>query len=243
MWVRERVHDEKVNQMRKMKMLGLELRDYSVKEALRLTGQYLNNSRLDTVSFLSTDILLSAGENSNLKLWLEAMDLTIPISVEILHAAGITNRSRIKEVENSIFYREFLKRLSNEQKTLYILTETEDTLKAALAFMQANAKGIKIVGSYVFENLAGDVNEIINDINSVTPDVVISRLLSPKQEQFVYENKNKINAKIWLALENSFVMKENAKGLKFNRLSKLIENTVFRRMVSKYENNRNQKDS
>ncbi len=229
--------------MRKMQLLGIELRDYSVKESLRLVGQYLNNARLDTICFLSTDTLLNAREDKNLKLWLESMDLTIPVSEEILHAAGITNRTRIKEVINSTFYREFIRRLSNEKRTMFILTETQSVLDASREYIEKNAAGIQIVGTYAFENLTGDEATIINDINSVVPDIVISRLSSPKQEQFVFENKSKINAKIWIALKDTFVAKENAKGLKFEKLSKLIEKTIFRRMVTKYENDQSKGDS
>ncbi len=229
--------------MRKMQLLGIELRDYSVKEALRLVGQYLNNAKLDTICFLSTDILLNAGEDENLKTWLESMDLTIPVSVEILHAAGITNRSRIKEVENSVFYREFVKRLSNERRTMFLLTETESVLEASRQYIEQYASGIQVVGTYAFENLTGDADSIINDINGAAPDIVLSRLSSPKQEQFVFENKNKINAKIWVALKDTFTIKEGNKGLKFEKLSKLIEKTIFRRMVSKYENNQGKGDS
>ena len=226
-----------------MQLLGIELRDYSVKESLRLVGQYLNDAKLDTICFLSTDILLNAGEDENLKLWLESMDLTIPVSEEILHAAGITNRSRIKEVVNSVFYKEFVKRLSNEKRTMFILEETQSVLDASVEYIEKYASGIQLVGTYAFENLTGDEASIINDINAAVPDIVISRLSSPRQEQFVFENKNKINAKIWVALKDTFVAKENVKGLKFEKLSKLIEKTIFRRMVSKYENNQGKGDS
>ena len=180
--------------MRKMQLLGIELRDYSVKESLRLVGQYLNDAKLDTICFLSTDILLNAGEDENLKLWLESMDLTIPVSEEILHAAGITNRSRIKEVVNSVFYKEFVKRLSNEKRTMFILEETQSVLDASVEYIEKYASGIQLVGTYAFENLTGDEASIINDINAAVPDIVISRLSSPRQEQFVFENKNKITA-------------------------------------------------
>ena len=229
--------------MRKMQLLGIGLRDYSVKEALRLVSQYLNDAKLDTICFLSTDILLNAGEDDNLKVWLESMDLTVPVSIEILHAAGITNRSRIKEVVNSVFYKEFVKRLSNEKRTMFILEETQSVLDASVEYIEKYASGIQLVGTYAFENLTGDEASIINDINAAVPDIVISRLSSPRQEQFVFENKNKINAKIWVALKDTFVAKENVKGLKFEKLSKLIEKTIFRRMVSKYENNQGKGDS
>ena len=228
--------------MRKMQLLGIGLRDYSVKEAMRLAGQYLNDAKLDTICFLSTDILLNAGEDDRLKVWLESMDLTIPVSVEILHAAGITNRGRLKEVEGSVFYKEFIKRLSSEKRTMFILAETENVLQSSIEYIEQYAPGIQVVGQYAFEHLSGDVDSVINDINGTVPDIVLSRLSSPKQEQFVFENKNKINAKIWVALKDSFKVKEGTKGLKFEKLSKLIEKTIFRRMVSKYESDQGKGD-
>ena len=46
-----------------------------------------------------------------------------------------------------------------------------------------------------------------------------------------------------MALKDTFTIKEGNKGLKFEKLSKLIEKTIFRRMVSKYENNQGKGDS
>ena len=229
--------------MRKLQLLGIELRDYSVKESMRFVGQYLNDAKLDTICFLSTDILLNAGEDANLKLWLESMDLTIPVSAEILHAAGITNRSRLKEVENSVFYKEFVKRLSNEKRTMFILAETQNIMEVSVEYLEKYAPGIQVAGTYIFEESTSDVDSVINEINEAAPDIVLSRLSSPRQEQFVFENKNKINAKIWVALKDTFVAKENTKGLKFEKLNKLIEKTIFRRMVSKYESDQGKGDS
>ena len=229
--------------MKKMNIMGIELRDYSLKEASRLIGQYLSNSRLDIVYFLSIDILVQAGESENLKKWLESMELTVPVSTEILAAAGITSKTRVKEVENNAFYKALIKRLSNERCTMFLLTETEAALQKSKEYIATHASGIEVIGSYAFENLSGDVDTIINDINSAVPDVVMSRLVSPKQEQFVYENRNKINSKIWLAINDTFTIKESSMGLKLEKLSRLIDKTIFRRMVSKYENNQEKGDS
>lgn len=228
--------------MKDMNVLGIELKDYSVKEAMRMVNQFLKDAKVDTVYFLSTDILLSAGDNQELKLWLQSMDLTVPVSTEILYAANLAGRQRLKEVENSSFYTEFMRKISMEKRTVFILAEKEATVNASREYLEKNLPGVQLVGTYAFENLTGDSDVIINEINSTFPDIVFSRLPSPKQEQFVYENKSKVNAKLWVALKENFVVKEEKSGLKIKKLSTLIEKTIFRRHVSKYENNQEKSD-
>lgn len=228
--------------MKDMNVLGIELKDYSVKEAMKLVSQFLKDAKVDTVCFLSTDILLNAGDNPELKMWLQSMDLTVPVSSEILYAANLASRQRLKEVENSSFYTEFMKKISAEKRTAFILTEKEETVKNSKDYLEKNAPGVQVVGAYAFETLTGDSDVIINEINSTFPDIVFSRLPFPKQEQFVYENKSKINAKLWVALKENFIAKEGKTSLKIKNLSTLIEKTIFRRLVSKYENKQEKGD-
>jgi len=222
--------------MKDMCVLGIELKDYSVKEAMRMVGQFLKDAKVDTVCFLSTDILVSAGDNPDLKQWLESMDLTVPVSTEILNAANLASRQRIKEVENSSFYTSLLKKISAEKRTVFLLTEKEETIGTTKEYLEKNAPGIQIAGTFAFENLSGDPDIIINEINSTFSDIVISRLPSPKQEQFIFENKAKVNAKLWVALKENFAAKEGKNNSKIKNLSTLIEKTIFRRIVSRYKN-------
>lgn len=220
--------------MKDLNVLGVELKDYSVKEAMRMVDQFFKSAKLDTICFLSTDILVNAGESVDLKLWLESMDLTVPVSTEILYAANLGNRQRLKEVENSLFYTMFIKKISSEKRTVFLLTEKEETIKVSREYLELYAPGVQIAGAYALENLTGDQDVIINEINNTFPDIVFSRLPSPRQEQFVYENKTRINAKVWIALKDNFVAKEKS-SLKIKNLSTLIEKTIFRRKVSRYE--------
>lgn len=228
--------------MKNMRVLGIELKDYSVKEAMRMVDRFLKNAKVDTICFLSTEILVTAGDSPELKLWLESMDLTVPISTEILYAANLASRQRLKEVENSSFYTAFIRKLSTEKRTVFILTEKEETIRTSTEYLEKNAPGVQIVGSYAFESLTGDPDTIVNEINSTSPDIVFSRLPSPKQERFVYENKSKMNAKLWVAIKENFLAKEGKNSLKIRNLSTLIEKTIFRRTVSKYVNGREKGD-
>lgn len=225
--------------MKEMHVFGMDLADFPVKEALRKIDEYLENAKVNTVSFLSMDVLMAAGEDEELRTYLSSMDLTVPISTEILDAAGIAGRSRLKEVEEGKFYKELMKKVSDEKRTAFLLTEKEETIESFGEYLKNLAPGIEIVGSFAYEKLSGDSDMIVNEINSTFPDIVFSRLGSPKQEKFVYENAPKLNVKLWVALKEEFAAKLPQRDNGFKRLRKMIQSLIFKRRLNKYNNDDN----
>lgn len=224
--------------MRRINVLGVELRDYSVKESMKLILQYLNSGSLDTVAFLTTGLLMEAKDNSELKNFIETMDMTVPVTTDILTAGGLNSRNREKEVENNIFLKELMKRLAKDKKKIFLLAETENDLIFMREMLLKFDNRLTFFGSYAYENLTGTEDAIINEINSVIPDVVISVLSSPKQEHMISENKMKVNARVWIALTNANLKTTESGELKHGKLHTMINKTIFKRVVTKYENDR-----
>ena len=225
--------------MKEMHVFGMDLADYSVKEALRKVDEYLVDAKVNTVSFLSMDVLMAASEDEELRTYLSGMDLTIPISTEILSAAGIAGRSRLKEVEEGKFYRELMRKVSWDKRSAFLLTEKEETIESFGAYLKDAAPGISIAGSFAFENLTGDSDIIVNEINSTFPDIVFSRLSSPKQEKFIYENSSKLNAKLWVALKEDFAIKKPGSDNGIKQLRNKIKALIFRKRLNRYKKDDN----
>lgn len=222
--------------MRRVSVLGVELRDYSVKESMKMIAEYLNNGSLDTVCLISTDVLVEAKDDNELKGYIEAMDMTVPVTEDILHAAELNIRSREKEVQNNTFLKELMRRLAKEKKKIFLLAETEHDLVIMREALLKFDSRLTFFGSYAYENLSGTEDAIINEINSVLPDVIFSYLETPKQERLIQENKMKVNAQIWVALRSVALKTTESGELKRGGLHTLIDKTIFKRVVSKYEN-------
>ncbi len=220
--------------MRRIKVLGIELRDYSVRESMKLITQYLNNGSLDTVGLLTTDLLVDAKDDPELKSYLEEMDMTVPVMEDILHAGGLNVRSREKEVQNNVFLRELMRRLSKEKRKIFLVAETDAELVHLREAMLKIDNKLTFFGSYAYENLTGTEEAIINEINSVIPDVVVSYLKSPKQERLIHENKMKVNAQLWVAMRGIALRTTQTGELKHGGLHTLIDKTIFKRVVSRY---------
>lgn len=227
--------------MKDMKVLGLALKDYSVKEAMRMVDSYFTDSKADIVCFLSMDSILEADSDLSLKEWLEEVDLTIPISPEILKAAGIRSRQRIREVEESRFYSELMKKLSDERRTVFILATTHEEEEKSREYLRTRSEGAQVVGSFAYEELTGDSDLIVNEINSTFPDVVIVRLPSNLREVFVRDNRSMINAKLIVILKDGFSASDTPKSTHLYNLKEFIKKSIFRRKVMKYESDKEKK--
>lgn len=215
--------------MREMKILGLNLRDYTVKESLRLTEQFMDSGALRTIMYISTQDLVKITKEPEKLEWLESLDMILWQSADILKTANILNWNRQREIENNEYLFEFLKRLAKEKRTIYLIADSTDAdygLMAKLLIIQGN---LNIRGLNTFE--AGDGN-LINGINDVAPDVIISMMPCEKQLEFVHENRKMINGKIWLGLQEGELGKP--RHFTLSRIFQKYYNKVLRSRVNKY---------
>ena len=89
--------------MQKINILGVELTDRPLKESLALVNSYFRGGMLSTVLYITTPMLMLAGNDEEEKRCIEGMDLTLCGDADILKAAGIESVSRRYEVENLFF--------------------------------------------------------------------------------------------------------------------------------------------
>lgn len=228
--------------MKKINLLGISLTDYSLKESLKLSNQYMNNGALNTISVISTQILVEAAENPQQIEWIESMDLTIWGETDILRAADNATRNRLREVENGDFLQEFFHRIARNRKTVYLLSDSEQQLTCLKERVLELQPGLNIVGQYALEDIAAGTDSFINEINDIVPAVIVSRFPYPLQEQLMYENKMKINANVWIALPEHSVI-QTKRGLRSSMILEWFYRKLFYRRVSKYaQKEQEQKD-
>lgn len=187
---------------KKIEILGLEMDNYSVREAILLAEGYLNGSSLNTIETVTMKMLTDAESNEIVGQAIREMDLTIIGEKEILAAANIATPQRLKETTEHEFFYEFLKRVVRNRKIVYILGEKAEHNEMLLGFLQEEYPKIIIAGSAALEECQGDFENIINEVNGETADVVISIIPPPRQEEFLMEYKSKMGAKVWYGLGN-----------------------------------------
>lgn len=221
--------------MREISVLGVEVEDHSLREALRLSQTYFENGILNTICYLDTDLLMRAKDDEEVKKAVQEMDLNIPGSVEILKAGGVASKSREKEVRDNFFLRELLKRFAREKRRVFLVARTEDDLVELRERLLAIEGRLTFFGSFAYDERPGAEEALINEINSVIPDVIFSNIASPDQELIVSNNRMMVNAKLWIAMKPACIATPAVRPHFFDRMVSYIDRHIFKRVVTRYE--------
>lgn len=183
--------------IKKIDIMGIHLDNYTVREAIRQVEAYLSDDALNIIECVSMQMLLEAENDPVVREVLNSLDLSVIGEKEILQAAGVATMQRTKETEENDFSVEFFKRIERNKKSLFLLGETEAKIAAARETISQEYPKIEIVGEYAVENCVGNLEAVINDMNAMTPDIILSVLQTPMQEHFFMEHRDKMNANIW----------------------------------------------
>jgi len=217
----------------KLNVLGVEIDNYLTTDSSRLINEYLDDDCMNTISIIQIPTLLRAVDEEEYREYIENMDLTVVGDKAILEASGLVDGTRLREAEDGEFVIQFFRNVIMRKKTVFILGEKEQDIDKYMKAITKRYVGLNIAGKYAINGYEQDGDSIVNEINSVAPDVIVSVLASPFQEKFVSENKSKISAKVWIGL-GDYLQFGDLK-ITNNWLSKLIEKKILISKVKKYD--------
>lgn len=184
----------------RIKVLGISLESMGLRESLRQTDLFLRNGALNTIAYISTQKLVQASENEEQKTWMEKLDLTICEDADVLHAAGVESRSRIREVEQNEYLMELLRRIRHNKYSTYLFTDTKENLIRLEDELHEMMSGIPVKGRATLEEYDSNKESIMNAMNAVAPVIIISRFPYPQGMQMMHEYRMLLNGEIWITL-------------------------------------------
>lgn len=220
--------------LKKLDILGLEIDNYTVREAMLKAETYLNNNEMNTIETISMTMLEKAGHDEKMRDCLKQLDLAVIGEKEILSAAGVNSMQRMKETGENEFFYEFMKRMIRNKKTVYLLAEKKTELENLERFLHDEYEKVRIVGQYAMEDCTGDLDAVVNAVNVEMPDVIFSVLPSPCQEYFLMDNKGKLSVGVWYGLGERYAAESHSV---FRRLKRLIYGKKLANRLSKYNKN------
>ena len=218
----------------KIEVLGIRLDCLTAKETMLQAIQFMENDPVDTIEIMTMDCLMNNQEDEPWISRVKDFKLVLPGEVEILEAAEIHDRVKLKETENRIFLKMFMKYLQKNQKRIYLLADTEEEIRQAESAIRHYNRGIRISGHACLNPADNREEEVVNDINGTETDCVLSVLSSPYQESFISRNKTLLNTKLWFGcgpmLSRSY---DDRKVLQ--QIRHFFRKTMFRRQVEKQQ--------
>ena len=224
------------NMIKQIQLLGMTIPNYSLREELQLAQDALRDERLRLLLTVSMQSLIkvSSSESQQVKECVEQADLIVVEDPEILSVAGINSSQRIREAEDHLFFTELLKRLQRGQQQVYLVASKNAALEKIREILRERYEKLHIVGQYSIEDYPDDLDRMINEINSAAPDVIISVMPTPLQEEFLVANRSKLLAKLWYGLGENYGLLMEKKGFGW-RMKRLINFGRFKMHVNHYD--------
>ena len=221
----------------KIEVLGIRMDCLTAKETMLQAMRFMEDDPVDTIEIMTMDSLMNNQEDETWTARAKEFKLVLPGEAEILEAAEIHDRVKLKETENRIFLKMFMKYLQKNQKRIYLLADTEEELSRAENAIRHYNRGIRISGHACLDPVDSREEEVVNDINGTETDCVLSVLSSPYQESFISRNKTLLNTRLWFGcgpmLSRSY---DDRKVLQ--QIRHFFRKTMFRRQVEKQQKER-----
>lgn len=183
--------------IKKIDIAGLQLDNYTVREMIMRVDRRISEKILTTIEEVNMDTLALAESDEEVKQSLEACDYTVIADEGILRAVSADTLQRRHEIEDHDFFYELFKRLERNDKKIFVIAESQKAVDEAEEFLLGLFDRVRISGKGVLDDSPGCSENLVNEINIVSPDVIASFLPSPAQEKFLLHNREKLLMNLW----------------------------------------------
>lgn len=215
--------------MRRFSILGISLVDFSAREGLRKADRFLRSGALNTVSYITAQTVAQASKDEKLKILLESTDLVFCVESDILEAAGIAGAGRVREIEERIFLREFLRRLARQQEGIYLLGDTRRQAQELKEMLQEQQENLHIVDCRGYDEFEGQQERLMNALNDSAPRVIFSRMTWPVDLELMHNGRKFLNAELWVSLPE-----KKLQGKAGGTFLDTLRRRIFQKKVNEY---------
>lgn len=216
--------------MRKFTILGVTLADYHVREALRRTEQFLRSGAMNTIAYISYTDLAAAARMPEQKEQIERLDLTLSVETAMLEAAGIAAGNRLREIEEGVYLREFLRRLGRSRRKVFLLTMETGGIETFRRTVEEFQDNLNILQCRSVEEYGGKMEKLLNDLNEAAPDAILSALPFSEALTLMETGRKYLNAEVWLALPEKKIP-----GYQKQSVIEKIRKKLFQKKVNQFE--------
>ena len=155
----------------KISIFDVEISCIKAKEAMMQAIGFMKGDSINTIELVSMESLMKEHENPEWKKKVSMQDLVLPGSVEILEAAKTDDARLLRETDDKLFLRMFLKYLQKNHHKIYLLAASQEELVKAEEALAKYNQGIRVVGDAVIHPEDGELTDadrihgIVNAVN------------------------------------------------------------------------------
>lgn len=181
-----------------IKILGVNIDNVNAEEAANITGELIktSNKSCKLIVAPNTEFVMRAQKDKEFFDILSSARLATPDSVGVEIAAKLQKNPIKKRIPGQEYFRKILAIGERENWSFYFLGGKGDTVQRAIENIKKIYPNINIVGAHegFFEEKSE--SDVINEINTLQPNVLFVAMGSPAQEKWIYHHKDELKVDI-----------------------------------------------
>jgi len=192
-----------------IEILGSRVHMVQISEVVGQISYWIENEKEKSHWIVVTGMhgIMEARRDKNFKKILNSADLFVPDGISLIWTARLQGSSLKKRVSGTDLMFEFFKIANERGYKNYFYGDTEEILNLMVKKISKKFPNLKVVGLYSppFRSLTPkEDEEIIGKINQAKPDVLWVALGLPKQEQWIFEHKEKLKVPVVIGVGAAF---------------------------------------
>ena len=180
--------------METVNILGVHVNKSTMDEAVALASLYLDEEGFNMVFTPNSEILLYASNNPEFANVLNSADMVIPDGIGVVYGAKILGNPISERVAGFDLVCNLLPIMEKKGKSLYLLGAKPGVAEEAAENLLKQYPNLKIAGTH--DGYFDNDDEVIDDINKKSPDFLMVCLGFPKQENWIYNNRERLDVKL-----------------------------------------------
>jgi len=166
----------------------------------RISG-FLAGNRLHQITPVNPEFIMAAQQDAELRNIANNSDLNVPDGVGLQVAAKILHIEIGQRITGVDLTLQLAKLGSADGHSLFLLGAGEGVAAKAADRLKMEHQQLRIAGTY-----SGSPREegIVERINDSGADILLVAFGVPKQEKFIYENRDKLNVKVAMCVGGTF---------------------------------------
>ena len=178
----------------KVNVLGAMIDNVTMDEAVERAMTFFEDGKTHYVFTPNPEIIMEAQNNDFMDV-LNSADMLLPDGIGVVIGAKLL-KTPLKERVAGF---DFTSNLLTKGKTFYLFGGKPGVAEEAAK--KISEKGVKVVGTH--DGYFKDDKPIIDDINEKKPDILLVCLGAPKQENWIYKNRDNLNVSLCIGAGGS----------------------------------------
>ncbi len=183
-------------------ILGTKFHHITRSEAAAFIVKCLQERKKASVFTPNPEIVMEAYHDSRLQAILNDSELVVPDGIGVVIASKLLGQPLPERVAGFDLIQEVFNQIQNKEIKVYFLGAGQGVAELAKKKMEEKYTNLKIVG--VHNGYFDNDEHIVASINALDPDFLLVGLGAPKQEYWIDNNRDRLNASVLMGVGGSF---------------------------------------